>query len=79
VAAAGSAAATTWFFLSAQQSEQALRAGDFQSSQGPASTLTRAEAEAHVAAANQAYTVAAATGAATALLVSWAVWAWTAD
>jgi hypothetical protein len=79
VAAAGGAGATGWFLVSAQQSELALRATEFQSSQGPASTLTRAEAEAHVAAANQTYMVAAATGAATALLVSWAVWLWTAD
>jgi hypothetical protein len=79
VGAAGTAATTAWFFLSAQQSEQALRAAEFQSSQGPASSLTRAQTEARVAEANQAYVVAAATGAATALLVSWAVWLWTAD
>lgn len=79
LAAAGGTASTAWFLYSGNQAEQALRAAEFQSTLGPASSLSHPQAEALVQQANQDRAVAAATGAATTLLISWAVWLWTSD
>jgi hypothetical protein len=79
VAAVGAAAAGTWLAVSAVASAQSVEAAQYESLAGPASRMTRPEAEAAVRRANEGAALAAATGAATGLLAYWAIWLWSHD
>jgi len=75
-AAVGTAAAGTWLVVNAVAAARSVEAAQYESLAGPASRMTRPEAEAAVRRANEAAALAAASGAATGLLAYWAIWLW---
>jgi hypothetical protein len=75
-AAVGAAALGTWLAVNAAAAAQSVEAAQYESLAGPASRMTRPEAEAAVRRANEGAALAAASGAATGLLAYWAIWLW---
>ena len=75
-AAVASAAVGTWLAVNAVSAAQSVESAQYGSLLGPASRMTRPEAEAAVRRANEGAALAAATGAATGLLAYWAIWLW---